>query len=196
MNNSTPLCKLLAHLNTLITTLNFTNRGRQICKKWIPFRFLSDKLPCTTYQRYTLRKTDYDLKSRVGSKDWTCLDCQGVMTPSSGPPINTSFLILRKFFFHSATTKHSKDTASWQFIRYPCTNSCNGVQHWTLSLQSYCLSCKKKLNDNFSYYSDFPGTIFSYLPIHVSRSHDEVNMHPLKVTYTELMDEFYPQGTC
>lgn len=31
----------------------------------------------------------------------THLDCQGVMTPSSGPPINTSFLILRKFFFHS-----------------------------------------------------------------------------------------------
>lgn len=29
------------------------------------------------------------------------LDCQGVITPSSGPPINTSFLILRKFFFHS-----------------------------------------------------------------------------------------------
>lgn len=32
---------------------------------------------------------------------WTHLDCQGVITPSSGPPINTSFLILRKFFFHS-----------------------------------------------------------------------------------------------
>lgn len=31
----------------------------------------------------------------------THLDCQGVMTPSSGPPISTSFLILRKFFFHS-----------------------------------------------------------------------------------------------
>lgn len=29
------------------------------------------------------------------------LDCQGVMTPSSGPPIITSCLILRKFFFHS-----------------------------------------------------------------------------------------------
>lgn len=32
---------------------------------------------------------------------WIYLDCQGVITPSSGPPINTSFLILRKFFFHS-----------------------------------------------------------------------------------------------
>lgn len=29
------------------------------------------------------------------------LDCQGVMTPSSGPPTRTNFLIFKKFFFHS-----------------------------------------------------------------------------------------------
>lgn len=38
---------------------------------------------------------------REESARWPHLDCQGVITPSSGPPINTSFLILRKFVFHS-----------------------------------------------------------------------------------------------
>ena len=43
--------------------------------------------------------------------EWIHLDCQGVITPSSGPPINTSFLILRKFFFHSE--KETQNTISY-----------------------------------------------------------------------------------
>lgn len=56
---------------------------------------------------------------------WPHLDCQGVITPSSGPPINTSFLILRKFFFHSEIEvwKCTVGTLSWSVPRCLCTSN-------------------------------------------------------------------------
>lgn len=95
--------------------------------------------------------TLFDIKTRSNVSK-THLDCQGVMTPSSGPPTSTSLLSLKKFFFHSAGWKRHVAFFLCVCLQKPCYRQrilcCRFWLLWLMGTGSMCVTWSKSLAGN------------------------------------------------